>query len=118
MSRITRRNAARQDLVDIAYYYIRQGSPASAQRFRNQAEALFGRLADMPGMGTPYDHDHPALAELRFLPVTRFKKYLVFYRVIPGGIEVVRVLHGSRDLQGTLTEEFGIGEQDEAEPGE
>ena len=72
----------------------------------------------MPGMGTPYDHDHPALAELRFLPVTRFKKYRVFYRAIPVGIEVVRVLHGSRDLQSILAEEFGIGEQDDDEPGE
>jgi toxin ParE1/3/4 len=117
MSRITRRNAARQDLVDVAYYYIRQGSPASARRFRDQAEALFGRPADMPGLGAPYDHDHPALAGLRFLPVTRFKKYLVFYRATPGGIEVVRVLHGARDIQVTLAEGFGIGGQDEAEPG-
>jgi plasmid stabilization system protein ParE len=38
MSRVIRRNAARQDLVDIVYYYIRQGTPATALRFRNQAE--------------------------------------------------------------------------------
>jgi toxin ParE1/3/4 len=112
MSRVIRRQAARQDLVEIAYYYIRQGSPATARRFRDQAEALFRRLAGMPGMGAAYDPSHPALAGLRFMPVTRFKKYLVFYRAIPSGIEVIRVLHGVRDIDGILSEEFGIEEDD------
>ena len=118
MSRVLRRGAARQDLVDIAYYYIRRGSPATAQRFRGRAEALFRQLADRPGLGTSYAPDHPALADLRFLPVTRFKTYLVFYRPIPGGIEIVRVLHGARDIHAILSGEFGIeedGDPDEAE---
>jgi toxin ParE1/3/4 len=65
----------------------------------------------MPALGTSYDPDHPALTELRFLPIARFKKYLVFYRPIPGGIEVVRVLHGARDIHGILAAEFGIEEE-------
>ena len=70
--------------------------PGSAlpSRFLAQAEATFTRLAGMPGMGASYEHDHPALAGLRFFPVSRFHKYLVFYRSIAGGIEIVRVLHG------------------------
>ena len=71
----------------------------------------------MPGMGTSYDPGHPALAGLRFLPVSRFKKYLIFYRPIPGGIEVVRVLHGARDIESILADEFSGGE-DDAEAGE
>lgn len=114
MSRVIRRDAARQDLVDIAFYYVHQGSLAVAQRFRDQAEALLGRLADMPGMGTSYDTDHPALAGLRFLPVTRFKKYLIFYRPIPGGIDLVRVLHGARDI-GSILADLSDGEEDDDE---
>ena len=34
--------------------------------------------------------------ELRSFP---FGAYVVFYQVIEGGIEIVRVLHASRDLQ-------------------
>ncbi len=117
MSRVIRRDAARRDLVEIVYYYLDQGSLAAAQRFRDQAEALLGRLADMRGIGTPYDPDHRALAGLRFLPVTRFKKYLIFYRPVPGGIELVRVLHGAREIASILAEEFGGGE-DDAEAGE
>ena len=90
MSRIIRRRAARQDLVDIVYHYIHAGSPTTARRFRDQTEATFQRLADMPGMGTRHEYEHPVLAELRFFPISRFKKYLVFYRPVAGAIEIVR----------------------------
>jgi toxin ParE1/3/4 len=32
------------------------------------------------------------------------KQYVIFYRVIPEGIEVIRVLHGSRDMDQVLAE--------------
>jgi len=118
MNRIIRRQAARQDLVDIVYHYIREGTPATARRFRDQAEATFQRLAGMPGMGARFQHEHPALAELRFFPVSRFKKFIVFYRSAAGAIEIVRVLHGARDIHRILEEELGIEEDagdDEAE---
>jgi len=119
MSRIIRRQAARRDLVDIVYYYLRKGTPTTAHRFRAQAEATFQRLAGMPGIGTPYDHDHRALAELRFFPVSRFRKYVVFYRPVPGAIEIVRVLHGARDIHRILGEEFGVEEDAfDDDPGE
>ena len=37
---------------------------------------------------------------------SKFRKYLVFYVPIPGGIEVFRVLHGARDIDGILDAEF------------
>jgi toxin ParE1/3/4 len=112
---IHRRFAARQDLVDIFRYYAREAGLRVAERFFAQVETTFTRLASMPGMGTPYDHDHPALAELRYFPVSRFRKYLVFYRRVADGIEIVRVLHGARDIPNILAGEFGIeGDDDEA----
>ena len=62
----------------------------------------------MPGIGTRYDPEDRLYAELRFFPVSRFKKYLVFYRPVAGGIEVLRVLHGARDLPSILAEDFGV----------
>jgi toxin ParE1/3/4 len=59
-------------------------------------------------MGTRYDAENSAFADIRFFPISRFKKYLVFYLPIAHGIEVVRVLHGARDIHGILAEEFGI----------
>jgi len=34
---------------------------------------------------------------MRVFPVKSFENYLVFYRPIRDGIEVVRVIHGARD---------------------
>jgi toxin ParE1/3/4 len=48
-------------------------------------------------------------ADLRSFPVSRFRAYQVFYRPIRGGIEVLRVLHGARDIHGILAEDFGVG---------
>ncbi len=122
MSRAIRRGrAARQDLLEIFRYLARESGLRVAERFFAQSEATFARLASMPGLGTRYAHDHPALAELRFFPVSRFRRYLVFYRTVADGIQIVRVLHGSRDLAGILAEEFGVdpgreeGADDESE---
>ena len=105
---VHRRRQARQDLVDIFRYYAREAGLRLADRFLSQAEASFTRLADMPGLGTRYEHDHPALADVRVSPITGFRKYLVFYRSVADGIEIVRVLHGARDIQTILAEEFGV----------
>jgi toxin ParE1/3/4 len=107
MSRkIHRRQKARQDLVDIFRYYAREAGFGVADRFFARSEAAFDRLADMPGIGTRYEHNHPALADVRYSPITGFRKYLVFYRSVADGIEIVRVLHGARDIHSILTEEL------------
>ena len=64
----------------------------------------------MPGMGTRYQADEPRYADVLSFPVSRFRMYLVFYRPVAGGIEVLRVLHGARDIHGILAEEFGVEE--------
>jgi toxin ParE1/3/4 len=115
---IHRRQKARQDLVDTFRYLAREVGFRVAQRFLAQVEATFTRLAGMPGTGTSYQHDHPALAGLRFSPVSRFRKYLVFYRSVADGIEIIRVLHGARDIATILAEEFDVdadhGDDEEA----
>lgn len=110
MSQIVRRPSANRDLVTIFRHYARQAGMRVADRFFAEAEATFARLADMPGMGARYQPDEPRYADLRYFPVSRFRMYLVFYRPVPGGIEVLRVLHGARDIRGILAEEFGIEE--------
>ena len=110
MSKITRRPSANRDLLDIYRYYARQAGVRVADRFFDQAEAPFARLARRPGIGTRYQPDEPHYADLRHFPVSRFRMYMVFYRPFRGGIEVLRVLHGARNIAGILAEEFGIDE--------
>ena len=106
MKRVIRRFHARQDLVDVFRHYAREAGMRVADKFLDEAEAAFARLAAMPGIGTPYEHENPALSGLRFLPLSRFRKYIVFYRPVDEGVEIVRVLHGARDVYGILAEEF------------
>ncbi len=120
MSRIIRRPSANRDLLEIFRYLARQAGLRVADRFFAQAEATFSRLASMPGIGTRYEPDESLYAELRYFPVSRFRKYMIFYRPVPGGIEVLRVMHGARDIAGILAEEFrsdsDADEQEEDEP--
>jgi toxin ParE1/3/4 len=110
LNHIVRRSSANRDLVAIFRRYARESGIQVADRFFTEAELTFERLAGMPGMGTRYEPDEPLYADLRYFPISRFRMYLVFYRPIPGGIEVLHVLHGARDIHSILTDEFGIGE--------
>ena len=66
----------------------------------------FEQLEAMPGMGRRYETDNARLQDLRVWPVKGFPNHLIFYRATPNGIEVVHVLHGARDLDSALGEEF------------
>jgi len=103
---VDKRPAARRDLADVFYQYVSEGTIKTARRFSAQAESTFQRLAKMPSLGAQYDPDDLAYAGLRYMPVSRFPTYLVFYFPVPGGIEVMRVLHGARDIQGILASEL------------
>ncbi len=101
-----------------AIAYLAERSEQAARRFRVQTEATFGRLAASPEIGTRYEPEDPAYAELRYFPIAKFPKYLAFYRPVPDGIEVVRVLHGARDIASILENDLGIpgGDDETMEP--
>ena len=102
--RVVRLRQARRDLVETAAY-LGERSPDVALRFLAAVEETLAAVADVPGIGTARRYGDPRLAGLRMLRVRSFGKYLVFYRETPDGIELVRVLHGARDIEAALGEE-------------
>lgn len=56
----------------------------------------------MPTIGAHYEVVNPRLQGLRCARVRRFRNYLVFYRPIEGGIDVIRVLHAPRNIAAIL----------------
>jgi len=91
MGRIQRTPRADQDLEEL-WFFIAQDDPAAADRWIDTLEEKIQLLADNPLMGP----SRPDIArELRYHPVGN---HLLLYRVIQGGIEIVRVVHGARDL--------------------
>jgi len=55
-------------------------------------------------MGRFRDASDPQLALVRQFPVREFSSYLVLYRVTDEAVEVLRVLHGARDISTALRE--------------
>jgi toxin ParE1/3/4 len=92
---------AERDL-EVCAEYIRRDKPRSALRFLRAARTTMDRLLAMPEMGSLYESDEPELAGVRYFPVSRFRNYLVFYRPTTNGIEILRVLHGAREIERLL----------------
>ena len=99
--RIRRRSKAAQDAEDIADY-IAKDSLEVAVRFLENTESTLRELAGSPGIGSPFESDHPELANLRFRRVKGFPNHVIFYVERTNAIEVVRILHGARDLDTEL----------------
>ena len=96
-ARILIRPKAQGDLDETADYIGRE-NPDAALRFLTAAEATFKQLLDTPGLGRIREYLDLRLAGLRSWRIRGFENWLVFYRPADGGIEVVRVLNGARDL--------------------
>lgn len=94
---------ASQDLVDLATA-IGQFNVDAANRFLNAVDETIERLAEMPGLGSSLETSNPKLEGLRFRLVKGFKKYLILYIPQVDSIDVVRVLHGARNIQKLLDE--------------
>lgn len=82
---------ARTDLDDI-WFYIAQDDVTAADKFIQAVISKFLKLAEWPEIGRQREELSP---RLRSLAVGRC---VIFYRPMESGIEVVRVLHGARDL--------------------
>lgn len=98
--------AADRDLEEQAAY-IGRDSLEAAVRFTDAAKAALMRLAEMPRMGSVRETRNPNLKGLRTWRIPGFERHLVFYRITDEGIEVVRVLHGARDIPRILEEDSG-----------
>lgn len=96
MSRFELTNAAEADLDAIALYIARD-SPDMARHVLDRLEREIQRVANHPRIG----HARRDLGDRR-LRVWVVFSYLVVYRPTPEHVEVVRVLHGSRNLRRTM----------------
>lgn len=87
---------ALDDLTGILRWLGESASHKIAQRFLEAVELTAANVSNFPGIGR--SSESYGMAELRHLSVKGFQNHLLFYRVHAGGIEVVRLLHGARDV--------------------
>jgi len=82
---------ARLDLIE-AGLFIAEGDPDAADRFHDALSKTLQRLLQHPQLGRA----RPELGrEIRSIP---HRQYVIYYRLTVRGVEVVRVLHGARDI--------------------
>lgn len=85
--------------MDLAIAYLLDEGPALAVQFLRELEAATSRIAERPAIGSPrYAH---LLKGLRVWRLKRFN-YLVFYLRRATHVDVIRVLHGARDVPEAL----------------
>jgi antitoxin ParD1/3/4/toxin ParE1/3/4 len=92
MARYVLSDLADQELREIISY-IRSRSPQAARQVREELKAAMRKLAEFPGIGHLREDvtDEP----IRFWCV---HSYLIAYRPQTKPLEIVRIVHGARDL--------------------
>lgn len=102
--RILKKPRVERDLVD-HFTFIARDKLEPADRFLRVAAESFEFLAANPVIGQKWDSPLPKLAGIRVycLPAA-FRNYLIFYRPIDDGVEILTVLHGSRDAAKLMDE--------------
>jgi len=89
--RLIRTPAAEQDLIDI-WATTALDNRAAADRVYDEFLQRARALASFPKLGP----SRPEISEdIRTLTCGT---YLILYRILPGAIEIARVVHGARDL--------------------
>jgi toxin ParE1/3/4 len=99
VSRLRFSRRAERDL-NLIGSHIRNHNPAAAERWVD-LESKCRALAGQPGLGRPRSD---LRQNLRSLAVGN---HIIFYRQIEDGIEVVRVLHGRRDIGALFAQDGG-----------
>lgn len=92
MSDLSRHPLAEQDLIDI-YLYVERENPAAAEKLLRDINAKCQAIARHPMIGRARPELRP---DLRSFP---YGAYLVLYRIVDGGVEIVRVVHAARNLE-------------------
>ena len=107
MARILKREAAKRDLIAQWVWYAESADFELADRFLSAVEKTLSLLAAQPQSGAQFFVRKTELQGIRRFPVSEgFEKILLFYFPLKDGVDLVRVLHGSRDFERLLSEGF------------
>ncbi len=80
--------------------YLTDGAPPGVDlRFLRAARETFSLLATQPEMGWPALLKARDLRDLRVFRIAGFERILILYRPIASGVEILRVVDGSRNVR-------------------
>ena len=82
---------ADEDMVTVYIQGHDRFGPFQADRYHDELEALFGRLADFPELGRLRQEYHPPVR------IASHKAHVIVYEETPDGVLIIRVRHGHED---------------------
>ncbi len=86
--------------IDNHINYMAQDNPDAALRFIDALEVTYSKIAEFPAIGSPrYSH---LVKNVRFRAVQDFENHLIFYLERQDYIDIIRILHGARDIPALL----------------
>lgn len=88
--------------IDALADHIAADSLDAAMRFLDAMQKAFALIGEQPGIGSRRYAHLPMLEGLRLWPVPGFERHLIFYVERADYIDVLRVLHGARDIPAVL----------------
>jgi toxin ParE1/3/4 len=79
--------------------FLQQRSPAAAQRLATKINERCERLGQFPGMGRPRDNLRPGLRSIAV------EGYVILFQATPTAVEIVRILHGARNIDSIMQDD-------------
>ena len=92
MPPVFRTRQAQQDYEEIIEYLVAH-SPPAANRFATGVATKCRLLSKFPRLGRTRDELQPGIRSVLV------GKYLIFYRVTDKEVEILRIIHGARNLE-------------------
>jgi toxin ParE1/3/4 len=95
---VYKRPQAERDIEE-CFVYIAEDNLDIGVTFLVAVEDSLEQLVQFPLIGKKRDFNNFRFQEIRMWQVKAFEKYLIFYQVIESRIEIIRVLHSTRNVE-------------------
>ena len=95
MLSVVRTDQAEADLAEILDY-LEERNPQAAEQLATDIDDRCTLLSQLPLMGRTRDELGPGLRSVVV------QQYVLFYRVTATAVEILRILHGARDIDSIM----------------
>jgi toxin ParE1/3/4 len=112
---ISIQESAERDILRQVEWYAEHGLPDIARRFRLATKSSVAELLSTPHAGTPKLVANVQLKGLSTWWVRGFDEFRIYYLMQGDLINVIRVLHGKRDIASILERE-AVDQEREKDP--
>jgi toxin ParE1/3/4 len=92
------------DDLDLQAQYYEEQQEGLGERFLAAARQTIGQIGENPEGSALYGFDFEPLRFVRVRPIPSFRRILVFYHLESGEVQILRVLHGARDIDALADE--------------